>query len=309
MAKTSLMVGSLSDALSLRRGEWILERLRGAWPETAIRLQTFPAGGETEQPDKRRLTEALWPALKEKRLDLVVCDMRLLPATLPTGLMVVAVTQREGANEKLVSHDAAFTQLAPGLRIGVAGPLQRAQLQRLRTKIKIRMVPGGADALMHALDARAEVDAIVLSQADLVLLGKKNLPSTDFALEEMLPPLGEGVTALVGRIADRDAQTMTAPLHDTKTEQLLRAERSFLREIEGEGFLPLGCLSQQLDDTLEMNAVLVSHDGERMFRTSVSGRAADPETVGVELANQLVLRGSRVIAAEMAQVPEDDEIN
>lgn len=315
MAKTSLVVGARSSPPHLQRAERVVARLRQYESEIPIRLQSFTTAGDRliaegqGVADKRLFTHELEQALAQKRLDAAVFALKDLPATLPAGLCVAAVLERGQPAETWVSRDNLPISESPAnTRVVVAGALQAVQLLQVANQFEYTVLAGPA-ARLRALDAR-QADAAVVAYEDLVLLGQAKRATEELSTKTVVPPVGQGVTALVCRVDDREAFSLLRQLSHQDTETVTLAERAFLRELEGEATVPLGALAELEEDEIALAGVLVSLDGDKMFRMEARGRRGASETVGLELANQFVLRGSRVLAGEMVRLapPGEDEM-
>ena len=75
----------------------------------------------------------------------------------------------------------------------------------------------------------------------------------------------------------------------------MKAERAFLRELEGGCQAPIGALAEAGGDTLTFSGCLGSLDGAKLLREQLSGPAAEPEELGRTAAQRLLKRGGREI--------------
>ena len=53
------------------------------------------------------------------------------------------------------------------------------------------------------------------------------------------------------------------------------------------------------NDEIQVEAVIASLDGQRLYRDKLSGRAAEAERLGVELAEKLLAAGGKEILQEL----------
>jgi hydroxymethylbilane synthase len=78
-----------------------------------------------------------------------------------------------------------------------------------------------------------------------------------------------------------------------------RAERSFLRALEGGCQVPIGVNSRLEGEELVLTGMVASLDGLRLIRDEARGPEADPEAIGVVLAESLRSQGAGEILEEI----------
>jgi len=73
------------------------------------------------------------------------------------------------------------------------------------------------------------------------------------------------------------------------------AERAFLRELEGGCQVPIGVNSVIDGENLTLTGIVASVDGQQVVKDTVTGLVAEPESVGIELAQRLRQQGAKEI--------------
>ena len=79
----------------------------------------------------------------------------------------------------------------------------------------------------------------------------------------------------------------------------LKAERAFLRELEGGCQVPIGVNSRLAGEELVLTGMVASLDGTRLIRDEARGPQGNPETIGIELARTLRRQGAGEILEEI----------
>ncbi len=79
------------------------------------------------------------------------------------------------------------------------------------------------------------------------------------------------------------------------------AERAFLRELEGGCQVPIGVNTQLEGDTLTLTGIVISVDGKKQVKDTITGAASNPEQLGIQLAQRLRQQGAQEILAEIFQ--------
>ena len=96
-----------------------------------------------------------------------------------------------------------------------------------------------------------------------------------------------------------DTREALAFLDDRETSLAVRAERGFLKRLEGGCQVPIAAHGTVNGDTVALAGLIGKPDGSLIVRGSLSGSVSDPEAVGVALAGELLSRGGREILDEV----------
>jgi hydroxymethylbilane synthase len=115
----------------------------------------------------------------------------------------------------------------------------------------------------------------------------------------MLPAVGQGALAVEIREEDSDISNLLQTVHDRATELAVRAERAFLRRLEGGCQVPIGTHARFSGETLSLDAFIGSLDGKRALRDTRSAASDDPEALGSGLADHMFRMGGDEILAEI----------
>jgi len=300
-----IVIGTLPHASAMRRAASVAERLRRGWD---VQIQPFTpgeAGAEAHHirsaAAKRRNVAPLEEALLAGRIHLAVHSLTELPAQTTPGLYVGAVPARNGGDVLVGGVRLTMLDQPTGARLAVFNPLQLAQMQNRYPHLRFMFRGETVERIVAQMTGNDVYTGAILPGDEVELLGYgqmivERLPETSF-----VPEVGQGVTAIVARIEDHAADRLLRFLNDEPTALLVRAERAFLRELEGDQPLALGAWARLAGEDLVIEGALAANDGRTLYRMRQQGRKTDPETVGVGLANQFVQRGTRVLAQEAIQ--------
>ena len=157
---------------------------------------------------------------------------------------------------------------------------------------------GNVNTRLRKLD-EGEYDAIVLAVAGLKRLGfadriREILPQT-----MVLPAVGQGALAIETRADDKETRDMLSFLRDDDTICCAEAERSFLARVEGGCQVPVGVYATAEGDSLRVEAVIASLDGQRSYRGDATGARKDAAKLGEGLAEKLLAEGGTEILQEL----------
>ena len=255
--------------------------------------------GITYNDDKFSSREELEEEMLSGSIDLAVHSLKDMPAKVPDGLMIAAVTKRLDPGDALVSNRfSPFSELPQGARVGTSSLRRRAQLLCARPDLTMIDLRGNVNTRLRKLD-EGEYDAIVLAVAGLKRLGfadriREVLPQT-----MVLPAVGQGALAIETRADDKETRDMLAFLRDDETICCAEAERSFLARVEGGCQVPVGVYATAEGDDLKVEAVIASLDGQRFYRGDVNGTRRDAAKLGENLAEKLLDEGGAEILKEL----------
>ena len=236
-------------------------------------------------------------AMQRGEADIAVHSMKDVPAEMPEGFCLAAMLERASHADALVSPNGTqLADLPQGALVGSSSLRRQAQLKMMRPDLHIEPLRGNVNTRLAKLD-NGDYDAIILAAAGLQRLNFDARISQQFLPEEMLPAAAQGV---VGIECLEDAVELRAVLarlnHDASVLTTL-AERAIARVLEASCQSPVATFATIDGEQMTVRALVAMPDGSAFIRDSVSGRAADAEHLGEELAARLLERG----AAEMLE--------
>jgi hydroxymethylbilane synthase len=268
-------------------------------------------------------------ALSAGGADLAVHSMKDVPVEFPEGLHLAVILKREESRDALVlprgSVIAGIHALAHGARVGTSSLRRASQLLALRPDLNILQLRGNVDTRIRKLD-EGQYDAVVLAAAALIRLGILGRITHLIPSEVCLPAVGQGAVGIECRAGDERINALLKPLDDPETSICVRAERAFLRRLQGGCQVPIAASARFSANslrgaTLVLDGLVASVDGRQIIRGSASENflagglenisgvrgceIADEnsirlaETLGTALADDLLARGAREILREV----------
>ena len=140
---------------------------------------------------------------------------------------------------------------------------------------------------------------MILAEAGLVRLGLGDRITESIDPRIMLPGVAQGALGIVMAWDRMDAfSDMIRLLDDPFVHQVVRTERAFLRTLQGGCQVPIGALARRVDvGVLRLEGFVASLDGSRIIRGEQSGPENDPESLGSDLAQELIDRGAADVLA------------
>lgn len=285
-----LRFGSRDSQLSVRQSRLMIEAVTRAHPEVEAELVTMKTTGDRildrtleEIGGKGLFVRELDQALLDGRVDFTIHSLKDLPLDLPPELPLVAFSRREDPRDALVLPTGQ-TELDLSKPIGCASRRRQIQLRALFPGAVIAPVRGNVQTRLSKLDG-GQYAALVLAAAGLKRLGLADRIARYFSTEELLPAAGQGIIAVQGR-ADRDCSVLS-DVSDPYAEACARAERAFVRWLDGGCTSPVAAHARVEHGRLTLTGLYVSEDETVVRRGSLSGAAEDAEALGTALARKL----------------------
>lgn len=245
---------------------------------------------------KGLFVKELEEALLDQRADIAVHSMKDVPMTLPAGLIIPVITQREDARDAFVSEQYSSPEAMPkNARIGTASLRRQTQLRRVYPHLQFMPLRGNVGTRLKRLTT-GDFDALILASAGLKRLGLQHLIKAYLPATLSLPAAGQGALAIECREHDDRVLSLIQPLHDQHTAQCVLAERELCRLLEGGCQVPIGAYAERQDHVIHLRGLVANIDGSRMIQSAGSGE--DPIALGKQVADDLLRQGARSILDE-----------
>jgi hydroxymethylbilane synthase len=218
--------------------------------------------------------------------------MKDVPAEMPPGFCLATMLERANHADALVSPNGEqLSDLPQGALIGSSSLRRQAQLKMMRPDLRIEPLRGNVNTRLAKLD-NGDYDAIILAAAGLERLKFDDRISQAFIPDEMLPAAAQGVVGIECLEEATELRTVLAQLNHGTSVQTTLAERAIARVLEASCQSPVATYAVIDEDVLTVTALVAMPDGSESIRDSVSGKAADAEALGEQLAARLLDSGA-----------------
>lgn len=304
-----IVIGTRGSRLALVQAGLVKKALEENFPGLAVTLKKIRTTGDviTDIPlekigDKGIFIKELEAALLEEEIDLAVHSMKDVPTSLPPGLKIGAVMEREEPWDVFISacRGVKLTELGNGTRIGSSSLRRRAQLLHHYPHLAICPVRGNVDTRLRKLE-RGDFEGIILAYAGVKRMGWIDLIDEVIPGDICLPSVGQGAIGLETRVGDSWTESLVKTLHCSRTGAEVNAERAFLRRLEGGCQVPIGALAAVNNGNLLLQGMVASLDGKYMFKSDTEGSPQDAKALGTSLAEKLLQDGCGSILEQIRQ--------
>lgn len=301
-----IVIATRQSRLAIWQAEHVRGRIAAYHPNCRVELLPMSTRGD-EMIDASLATvggkglfiKELERAIASGLADLAVHSMKDLPAELPEGFALAAITQREDPRDALVSNEyLSLAALPAGAVVGTSSLRRAAQVSEKYPRLHVRALRGNVDTRLAKLD-RGDYAAIVLAASGLKRLGLESRIRQMLSVDSSLPAAGQGALGIECRADRADLLAGLAPLDHADSSACVRAERAVSRALGGNCSIPLGAFAEIGADVLRLRALVGSPDGRNVVRAESEGSANDPEALGMEVADILRGRGAGQILAAL----------
>jgi hydroxymethylbilane synthase len=297
-----LRIGTRKSPLALWQAEHVRARLLALHPGIQVELITMTTEGDRILDRSLALVggkglfiKELETGLVERRTDLAVHSLKDVTVSLPPGLCLATILEREDPRDAFVSNHYANLQALPaGARVGTSSLRRQSQLRAAFPTLNVITLRGNVNTRLAKLDA-GDFDAVILAAAGLQRLGFAPRIRTRLDPAESLPAVGQGAVCIECREDDRDTQRLLAPLDHAATRACVTAERALNAALEGGCQVPVAGYAELHGDALHLRGLVGEPDGSQLVQGEIRGPASRAADLGTQLAQELLARGARRI--------------
>lgn len=333
MKRNKIIIGTRGSKLALWQAEWVKSELIKIDPSLHIELNRIKTTGDkiidvplANVGGKGLFVKEIEEALLQCTADIAVHSMKDVPTEFPEGLHLSVICKREDPRDAFLTriHDNTFqipdfNSLPEGAIIGTSSLRRSCQLLNIRPDLKIAQLRGNLDTRIRKLDEK-QYDAIILAVAGVTRLGWTNRIADILSSAISLPAIGQGAIGIECRADDTFINRLISKLNDEESALCVRAERAFLKKLEGGCQVPIAAHARieqgsrdkaQIAHTagsgprtsksgiLVMDGLVGSISGDRIIREHAEGTVEDFESIGIELATALLAKGANRILKEV----------
>ncbi|MBU1099458.1 MAG: hydroxymethylbilane synthase [Bacteroidetes bacterium] len=312
MEKKVLTIGTRGSDLALWQAKFIKKEIEKNHKDVKVELKLIKTKGDkivdvalSKIGDKSLFTKELENELLEGTIDIAVHSLKDLETKIPKGLVLAAVTKRHAVDDVLIAREkkATLDSLKIGATVATGSLRRQAQLLHYRPDIKVVDLRGNVPTRIEKF-LNSKWDAIILARAGVERLKLKKHISSILPQEVFLPAVGQGALGIEISSENTFAAKIIKVLNDENTFAAVRAEREFLKTLQGGCQVPIGAHAEATPKGLFLEGMVASLDGTITFRKKARGSKTDPEKLGKELAKELLKAGARKVLKEIYNTPK-----
>lgn len=308
-----IIIGTRGSELALWQTDFVGETLKKYFPEIDLEIKIIKTTGDklldvalSKIGDKGLFTKQIETALLNKEIDLAVHSLKDLQTVQPEGLTIGAVSKRELPNDVLISKKyASIDDLPQNAKVATGSLRRKSQILHYRPDLEIFEIRGNLQTRFRKFE-ESDLDAMILAFAGVHRLKLDAHISQIIPFEIILPAVGQGALAVEIREEDSELKEILKVLNDAETEFCIKAERAFLRSLEGGCQVPIGANATIENDKIRLEGLVGSLNGKTNLREKISGEKPEAESLGSKLAQVLIDKGANEILERTREKVENE---
>jgi hydroxymethylbilane synthase len=301
-----LVLGTRGSELARAQTALVEGALQRSCPELEVAIEIITTRGDEKadataaavDPNAGRkglFTGEIERVLLSGQIDVAVHSAKDLPSETTPGLEVCAALPRATVEDVLVTKTAVSLADLPNESTVATGSVRRQhQLRWMRPDLNVPELRGNVPTRLRKLIANPW-DGIILARAGLERLGfdcasgtisfeGKMLHTFILLGDQFIPAGGQGIVALQVRSNDEESRTILNRLNNDQTLRCLRAEREFLRLLQGDCGTPVGVLATIDHGKMTLCAQFFASGDSQPRAATLSKKAyLEPELIAAEL--------------------------
>jgi hydroxymethylbilane synthase len=301
---TRCRIASDIDYLSKVQLEEVTRELKGHFPKLAVEMMqptdANDSSGKNEHPASVSRNARLMKRLCDEEFDALVFSASSLPARLPSGLTIGAITNRLTPYDVLISsQDGVLLDELPENGSVIANGIRReAQLLYYRPDLKMVRAQGSVDSIIQKVK-NGGVDGAVLAASDVERLHKQDHVVEFLTCSICVPAAGQGALAVLVRSNEEMAKKSIRSINDPASYSEITAEWAFLDSLGVEETAPVGVLGSLEGTTLELDGMIALPDGRERIRSVIKGSVGHEQELGQKLAQEIFEAGGKELLQEL----------
>jgi len=332
-----VVIGTRGSKLALWQAVWVKSELKKLYPDLVIEERTIKTTGDmildvplAKIGGKGLFVKEIEEALLRHDADIAVHSMKDVPTEFPPDLHLAVICKREDPRDAFLPRVQkskfqipTLKALPQGAIVGTSSLRRSCQLLNIRPDIKIKQLRGNLDTRIRKLD-EGLFEAIIVAVAGVRRLGLSDRIAEILPADISLPAIGQGAIGIECRTDDGYINELIAPLNHPETAVCVKAERAFLKRLEGGCQVPIAAYarikqgvqkplskiqnpkskiqsskSTMREEKIVMDGLVGSISGDRILRGHIEGRIDRAESLGLTLAEDILSRGAREILDEV----------
>jgi len=318
-----ITIGTRGSKLALWQAEWVKSELQKLYPDLVIELNKIKTTGDkildvplAKIGGKGLFVKEIEEALLKHDADIAVHSMKDVPTEFPEHLHLSVICKREDPRDAFLSRIQkskfkipTLKALPQGAILGTSSLRRSCQLLSIRPDIKIKQLRGNLDTRVRKLD-EGQFEAIIVAAAGIKRLRLHKRITEILPVDISLPAIGQGAIGIECRIDDEFINSLIAPLNHPETSVCVKAERAFLKRLEGGCQVPIAAHAKIIqknknskfeirNSKLLLEGLVGSISGDRIIKGHIEGNTDEAESIGIQLAEDVLSRGAKEILDEV----------
>jgi hydroxymethylbilane synthase len=148
---------------------------------------------------------------------------------------------------------------------------------------------------------KGKIDALILPYEDVAALGYEKLITEILDTSYFVPAPGQGSIAAVchKKLSFDKKEVIQRWVNHEETEDCIRAERSFMKAMQGDSSLPVFGFASFEGNLITLKGGIVSPDGKQVIKEKRSSTIAESKELGKKVAIEVFANGGDAILTHL----------
>jgi len=280
-----LVAGTRGSNLAVQQTNWVISLLKEYGFECEVKIIKTKGDKILDKAldkigDKGLFVKELEAELIESTIDFAVHSYKDMPTAQPEGLIIVDVPKRARRNDVLILNKKYKTlaEVPEGSVIGTGSKRRIYQINQMKSGLTMYPVRGNIETRIKKIEEE-NLAGIVLAQAALDRLELTEHISHVFSEEEMIPAPAQGAIAIQINEKREDLVAAFKKIISINDNDEVKAERYFMKIMEGSCHTPIGATAHLEGDTLKFTGLFGLEDGSKIVMKTETGKKDDWENI------------------------------
>jgi len=299
--KKLFRIGTRGSKLALWQAEYVANLIKPSGYETEI-VPIETKGDKilnvsiAKIGSKGVFTEEIEEKLLDGSIDIAVHSAKDLSSEIDDELELVAFTERELANDVLISTNKEISLKSGNFKVGTSSTRRVAFLKHFFPSVTPVNIRGNLQTRLKKLEA-GECDALLLEYAGVHRMGYDALIVEKIETSYFVPSVGQGSIAIEchKKLSFQKKEILERWVNHPETEACIRAERAFLKAIQGGCSIPVFGYAHLEGPLVTLKGGIISLDGQQVIKAKHSGPIEDVKELGEAVAHEVLTNGGATI--------------
>jgi hydroxymethylbilane synthase len=305
MINHTIRIGTRGSKLALWQANFVADLIKASGYRTEI-VKIDTRGDKildvsiAKIGSKGVFTEEIEEKLLDGSIDIAVHSAKDLSSKLHDELELIAFTERELPNDVVLSFDKNFNLKRENIRVGTSSTRRVAFLKHFYPQAEAVSIRGNLQTRIEKLKGGA-CDALILAYAGVHRMGFEDLIVEKIETSYFVPPVGQGSIAIEchKKLSFEKKEVIERWVNHVATEDCIRAERAFLKTLEGGCSIPSFGYAWMEGSSITLKAGLISLDGQQLIKIKKTAPVEDAKELGKSIANEVLQSGGSEILQDI----------
>ena len=302
--ETTIKIGTRKSKLALWQAYYIADLLNHSGIATQI-VKIDTKGDKildvsiSKIGSKGVFTEEIEEQLLSGEIDIAVHSAKDMQSELPKDFELIAFTERELPNDVIISHDktVSLNNTARPLTVGTSSVRRVAMLKHYYPHIRTVDMRGNLQTRIAKMESGI-CDMLLLAHAGVNRMQYNELIVQTLPTDQFTPPVGQGCIAVevAVHLDPMKKELLRNAINDRSTEDCLKAERAYLKRLQGGCSIPVFALAKcSPEQQLSITGGIISLDGRTLLRETLNDKKENADQLGETLAERILREGGDAI--------------